>query len=352
MKQKAFGFDIGGTTMKVVWLSSEKEGYTVLAAKTEPTPPKGMLSDSPLEQQQMAEAIKKLVAEAKVTTPYVHVALPESQVYTRAVEMPMLSDRELTSAIYWEAEQHIPIPLKETTIDWQVLRRSQQQEGGGKMEVLLVGAPTTLVDKYEKIFTLAGLSIVSIETEILSTIRPLIFTPPQSGASNTPFPTSIVVNIGAASTPFAILKDETIVFTYSVPTGGLAINRAIAADFGFSLSQAEEYKKTYGVAKTPTGGRIGQTTTLVLASIMNEIKKAIAFYTEKHKGEDLVRQIVLSGGTAKLPGIDAFFAQQVGIETVIANPWKVIVNQEVPAELQEAAPEYTIAVGLALKAYE
>lgn len=188
---------------------------------------------------------------------------------------------------------------------------------------------------------MAGLATVSVETEILSVIRSL--TDPSS------MPNSVIVSIGAASTPFSIIRNGIIAFTYTVPTGGSAINRAIASDFGFSLSQAEEYKKTYGVSQSVRDAKIGQTTQLVLMSIVNEIKKAMAFYQQKFAEEESIRQMVLSGGTANLPGIDVFFTQSVGIETVIANPWRVIVGQELPAQLQEAAPEYTIAVGLAMR---
>lgn len=350
MKNKSFGLDIGATTMKVVWLSWEKSGFLLNSSLIAPTPLKGILSESPLDQDEMANAIRKLIDEAKITTAYVNIALPENQVYTRVIEMPVLSDKELSSAIYWEAEQHIPVPLTNLTLDWQVLKRPQTQTEVQKLEVLLVGAPTMLIDKYERFLSMAGLIISSIETEILSAVRPLVYTPALGLAKG--FPNSFIVSIGAVTTSFAIIKDDIIVFTYSIPTGGTAINRAIAADFGFSESQAEEYKKVYGVSEETLGGKIGKTTTPILLSIITELKKALTFYNEKYKNNEPIRQILLTGGTAKLPGINTFFAKNCGIETVIANPWNILLSQEVPKEILDNAPDYTIAVGLAMKNYE
>ena len=75
------------------------------------------------------------------------------------------------------------------------------------------------------------------------------------------------------------------------------------------------------------------------------------YYSEKNKNSN-VEQIILSGETAKLPGIDIFFADRSGIETVIGNPWKSINSGNIPKEILTNAPAYSIAVGLALKEYE
>ena len=144
---------------------------------------------------------------------------------------------------------------------------------------------------------------------------------------------------------------NTLEFTYSLPIGGAAINRAISADFGLSDIQAEEYKMTYGILKNPLGHKIGKATEPILASILAEVKKAIIFYSQKNKNSK-IEQIIISGGTAKLPGIDIYFADASGIETVIGNPWKSMISGSIPKEILANAPSYSIAVGLALRDYE
>lgn len=343
MKIKPFGLDIGTTSIKVVWFSEQKEGLLLNAALSAPTPPKGMLSESPQDLETMAQAIKQIIEEGKITTPYVNVALPENQVYTKVIGMPALSDKELSSAIYWEAEQHIPVPLPNITLDWRVLEKPKEAQTEEKMQVLLVGAPTALLTKYQKILGMAGLTIVSMETEILSAIRALI---------SKESPNTLIAQIGAVNTSLAIVKNGIVVFVYSVSTGGVAISRAIAADFGFTTDQAEAYKKTYGVSKEALEGKIGQTAQPILMSIISEIKKALSFYNEKYKNDAAIKQILLSGGTAKLPGVDTFFAEAIGVETVVANPWTVLGSQNVAKEILDNATDYTIAVGLALRDYE
>jgi type IV pilus assembly protein PilM len=344
MNKKSFGLDIGATSIKLVWLDGKKGAFILKAASISPAPAKGMLSESPLDEEEMAQSLVKAVKDANVDTKLANVALPENQVYTKVLEMPVLSDRELASAIYWEAEQYIPVPLTNITLVWNVLKRPDKPGQTDKMEVLMVGAPTMLVNKYQKIIQIAGLEINSMETEILATIRSLV--------TDETFPTSLIVNIGAVSTSFAIVRNGTMVFTYSMSIGGAAINRAIATDFGLSPQQAEEYKRVYGVSGKSLGGKIGEATEPILNSILSEIKKSIAFYSQKYKEDSPIRQIILSGGTAKLPGIEIFFANNSGIETAIANPWKILASQQMPKQILDNASDYTIAAGLAMKDYE
>jgi len=349
---KAFGLDIGTTSIKAIWLTKQKNGFQLTSHIIAPTPIKGMLSEAPLDKEEIANAIKKAVETAKITTKNVNIALAENQVYTKVIEMPALSDKELYLAINWEAEQYIPVPLSSIYLVWTVLNPSQknQRQVNNKIRVLIVGAPTVTIDKYQKILAMSGLSVVAIETEILSVIRALAY---QKEEGKNKFPPSIILNIGAVSTALALVIDGIVAFTYSIPVGGIAMNRAIEVDLGISLMQAEEYKKVYGIYRGGTSEKIGKALEPILNSILSEVKKVMILYSQKFKEGIPIQQILLSGGTARLPGIDIFFAQYSGIETVIANPWKILASdQQLPQDLRNRASDYTVAIGLAMRGYE
>lgn len=339
-----FGLDIGATSMKLIWLQKNRDGFQLKSCLMTVTPAKGLYSESPFDQQAIAQAISRLVVDAKVTTKAVNLALPENQVFTKVIEMPELSDKELSSAIYWEAEQQIPAPLNTMSIDYKVVRRNVNNDISPKMQVLLVGAPTVLVHRYQQIIEMTGLSISVIETEIISIVRALV--PPESNA------VLLVVNLGALSTSLAIVQSGTIVFTYTIPLGGAAMDRAIASNFGFTPQQAEEYKKTYGINDQNLGGKISVALQPILMSILTEIKKAIAFYTDKFKNDAPISQIILTGGTSLLPGIDLFFVKNTSIETVIGNPWKSFQVTGVTREILDQGPRFSVAIGLAMRADE
>lgn len=349
---KTFGLDIGATSIKAVWLNKTKNGFQLTSYIIAPVPAKGMLSESPLDEEEMANAIRKAVETAKITTKDVNIAMAENQVYTKVIEMPALSDKELSLAINWEAEQYIPVPLSSVYLVWTILNPPQknQKKVDSKIQVLVVGAPTVTINKYQKILALANLNVVAIETEILSVVRVLTY---QKEGTKTNFPPTIILSIGAVSTALALVIDRIITFTYSIPVGGIVMNRAIEADLGLSLMQAEEYKKVYGIYRGGPSEKIGKAIEPILNSILSEVKKVMIFYSQRYKEGVPIQQILLSGGTAKLPGLDLFFAQHCGIETVTANPWNILsLDQQLPQEVRNKASDYTTAIGLAIRGYE
>lgn len=340
-QDRSIGLDIGFNKIKTVSLSRHGNGYNLNGFSIIPSPPNGMLVETQAGEQEMAEIIKKAVANLKTSDKGVNVAIPDSQVYIKIIEMPVLSDKELSLAIYWEAERHIPVPLSTVTLVWNVLKRPQKSSGSDQMQVLIVGAPIKLIDKYRKLLSIAGLSLKSIETEILAIVRALI----------TPnFPPTLIVNIGAVNTSLAVVRDGVLALAHSMPTGGNAISRSIVQDFGLTMDQSEEYKKTYGYLKEgSTGGKIGKSTEPILNSILAEIRKVLAFYSQKYKDDSVLSQILLSGGTAHMPGINKFFVENLGIETFVVNPWKIFGNKPLPAELSNSTADFTVALGLAMK---
>jgi type IV pilus assembly protein PilM len=131
------GLDIGSHTIKIIELAKVHNGYQLVSAGSAPTPPKSLASNVSGDNEALAVAIKQLMKDAGTRTKEVNLSLPESQVFTRVISVPQLSTRELQSAIRWEAEQYIPLPLDQVNIDFTVLRDSKTT-GTNTMESVTV----------------------------------------------------------------------------------------------------------------------------------------------------------------------------------------------------------------------
>lgn len=334
-----FGLDLGTSLIKVVQLKKDKEKIVLTAAGAISTPPKGLISDSPLDQEAVAVAIKKLLADIKLTLKQVNTALPDAKVFSRVIELPTLSEKELGQALKWEAEQYIPFPLDEVNLDFSILEKNFKKQ---KMQVLLVAAPLRLIEKYTNILKLADLTPLSIETEIIAVSRTV-------SLQALPDQTVMVINFGNTATGFSIIKKGTFSFVGSITSGGEALTRAIAQELGFEMDQAEEYKKTYGLEKESLEGKVQATIKPIIDTILTEIKKALAFNQEKYPS-DQVSRLVLTGGVAHLPGIASYFTQTLGIETQIGNPWtKIQVDLPKFAQITGEPAVFAVATGLALR---
>lgn len=334
------GLDIGSHSIKLVEIGRNKDEAVLLAAGSIPTPLKALSKSTPEDIESIALVVKKLWVETGAHTKNVNIALPESQVFTRVIEVPALTERELTSAIKWEAEQYIPMPLDQVTVDFTILRDARQT-GTNKMEVLLVASPKSLVEKYVTILEYAELTPVAVETEIIAASRALIRS---TGAVRT----VMVVSLGAQTTDLAIVRNGILAFTRSISSGGEALSRAVAQSFGFEISQAEEFKKTYGIEKDKLEGKIAGAVAPIMDTIIGEMKRAVAFYQEKYKDEH-IGVVILSGGTAKVPGMVVSMAENLGIEVQLANPWLGIVREARFSVLDSEGPVFSVAVGLAFR---
>lgn len=337
---KSFGLDIGANSIKVVQLQVEKGKYRLLSFGMTPLPA-NLQSESEADQRAIAEAIKKLVLESGIVTKGAVLALPESLVFSRVVELPPLSEAELRSAIKWEAEQHVPIPLKEANLDYQIIKMPPKGAKEEKMEIFLVAVPKNIVEKYLKILKMTDFQSLALETELISLCRALVGKMEEEKHS-------LVVNIGSLSSDLAITRGSQIVYTRSIPTGGNALARAVARDLNLEVSQAEEYKKSYGLDEKMLEGKVRTAIKPIFDVVVEEIKKAIAFYQEK-KGVKLKR-VILCGGTAKLPGVVPYLANALGLEVQVGDPFAdIILEEKQKTELSDDAPFYTTAVGLAMK---
>lgn len=337
---KQLGLDIGSHTIKLIEMGKDGSNYTLLSAGSIVTPPKALTSNLETDQDALAETIKQLMKQIGARTRDVNISLPESLVFTRVIEVPQLTTKELASAIRWEAEQYIPLPLDQVNIDFSILRNSKET-GSNKMDVLLVASPKTLIDKYLTILDRAELNPIGAETEIISTCRAFI-------RSVQTVRTVMIISLGAQTTDLAILRAGMLSFTRSISAGGEALSRALIQGLDFNQLQAEEFKKTYGLEKDKLEGKIVEAVKPIMDTIISETKRAVAFYQEKFKDEH-VEVILISGGTAKLPGMVPYIAEAMGIEVQIGNPWLGVKKDSRFAILDTEGATFSVAVGLAMR---
>lgn len=336
------GIDIGSRSIKLVELTTDKREPTLLAAGSAPTPPKALSSTLSADSQAVSAALRQLLKGIGARSRNAYIALPESQVFTRVIEMPSLSQRELTSALQWEAEQYIPLPLDQVNMDFSILRDAKET-GTNKMEVLLVACPKALLDKYTYYLDEADINVVGVETEIIAVSRIL-------ARATTNIPASMVISLGAQTTDVAILRHGVLAFTRSISAGGDALSRAVAQGLSLEVAQAEEYKKTYGLEADKLEGKIVAAAKPVMDTIVSELRRALAFYQEKYKNER-VEVVLLSGGSSRIPGMVVYIAENIGsgVEVQLANPWIGIKKDARFAVLDTEGPTFTIAVGLAIR---
>lgn len=343
MAKISVGLDIGFSTIKIVSLSKEKNSAKLISLGSIPAPSPGMLSDLDADLEQVSTNIKKLLSATQISEKEVIIALPESKVFTRVIDdLPYLTDNELSSAIRYAAEEFIPLPITEVNLNWQILFRSEKKTKDARTVVLVIASPKNTVTKYIKVLTMAGLRPKALETETIAVTRSLV--------GNNPFsPSTLILQLGATTTDFVVVSKGLIWLTRSISTGGLALTRSLAQHFNFEVTQAEQYKKVYGMNEDQLEGKVFEAMKPVMDIILGETKRVIQSFEVKYP-QDGIKRLVLSGGGAKMPGLVIYFANNLGLEVQEADPWYSITkDKNLASKLTQDASSYSVAAGLALR---
>jgi len=332
------GLDLGTNTFKAVEISRDSKGaFGLVEFAYGPASKSSILSESKESLGDYSNHLKDFIRSHSFTTRNVVVSLPESQVFSRVISMPKMSEKELSSAISYEAQQYIPVPIESVNLDYKVIDTKE------KMEVLLVAAPISLIKKYLKVLESASLTAVGMEPETASIVRSSVSGAPFSGAT-------LILNIGGGMTELAIAFKDNVRFSRGIATGGTALSRAISQELGFEMSQAEEYKKSYGLDETELEGKVVKVLKPVFDVIVGDIRRAIAYFNS-HNQEIPIRRTVICGGSSLIPGILVYLAKELNMEVQLANPFReVSVGAKFPKEkIADLEPIFSVAVGLAMK---
>lgn len=333
------GIDIGSKTIKVVELAGSNGKYQLRGAGA--VAYQGISIDQNTSDQDLtvvASTLKKLFKDVRIHSRNVSLALPESQVFTRVLKFPLLTDDEVANAVRYEAEDYIPIPIADAIVEHQIIERVEKGNPP-KVLVLLTATTRALVEKYVKAASIAGITIDAVETSLIASIRSVA--PPDRN--------SAVVEIGARATEIAVAKGGQLYFTRSIPTAGDAFTRAIAQSFNIPAPQAEQYKQTYGFDPQQLEGRVRMAMQPVLSIITEEIKKTIHYYQSETRGE-IPNTLILAGASASIPHILQVMSEAVNVEVVLANPFKnVQMDENTARSMTPYAHLYTVAAGLAMK---
>ena len=161
------GLDISSSSVKLVELSQNKSGALVLERCAMEPLERGWVTDGNIEKfDEVAEAVRRLVKKSGTKAKNVAMALPPSAVITKKIILPGgLSDQELESQVETEANQYIPFPLDEVSLDFCVVGPSASSSGD--LDVLIAASRREKVQDIQGLAEAAGLKPVIVVVDAL-----------------------------------------------------------------------------------------------------------------------------------------------------------------------------------------
>src|SRR5688572_5500404 len=88
----------------------------------------------------LGEALKEMFAEHKLAKD-VRLGIANQRVAVRTVRLPAIEDQqELETAVRFQAQDHIPMPLEQAVMDWRIVGRTTAEDGSQRIDVVTVAA--------------------------------------------------------------------------------------------------------------------------------------------------------------------------------------------------------------------
>lgn len=349
-KKSYLGIDLGASSIKVVELANEggRARLVTYGFIEQPLSQVGKedIRDRPKEA---AKLLKEVCKKAKTTTNKVIAALPTFSVFTSIINLPTMPEKELPSAIRWEAKKVIPMPLEEAILDWKILEDVEKKAGESpeqsrrdkQQKILLTAAAKDLVKKYVEVFKESGLALLSLETEAFAMIRSLV------GNDKSAI---LIVDIGASNTDLSVIDKGIPALNRSIDLGGMNVTQNITQILNIGIEEAEQFKQDTGLTAVESAGSQG-TIEKALAPIINEIKYTLNLYQgEKGEGSRTIEKIIITGGSAYLPNLPEYLSKVLDKKVYIGDPWaRVIYPEDLKPVLDEIGPRFSVAIGLAMR---
>jgi len=332
-----FGLDIGTTAIRLVELRGNGAVKNLVKYAYVPVDSKIVLSDAKTDQQKLAQIIKDLLGQARMTTRNVAVGIPSQRVFTAVVDFDRLPQAELAKAIQYQADSLIPTPLDKSKIDWAVIGDSPKDKT--KVEVLLSSVENDFVEQRLDLLESIGLDVIAFEPDNLALTRALIG---QDSAAP-----QMVLDIGSKSTDLVVTMNGAPRLTRSIPTGAEAIVRAASQNLNIDDKQARQFVFKFGLGKDKLEGRIYDAIIGTVDILTGEIEKSIKFFQSRYVDAKISR-VIVTGGASALPEFPLYLANKFGVEVEIGNAWRnVAFAPERQNELLAVSNHFGVAAGLA-----
>ena len=341
------GLDISSSSVKLVELGQDKAGNLVLERCAIVPLERGWITDGNIEKfDEVADAVRRLVKKSGTKTKIVAMALPPSAVITKKITLPGgMTDQELEMQVETEANQYIPFPLDEVSLDFCIVGPSATS--AGDVDVLIAASRREKVQDIQGLAEAAGLKPVIVDVESyasrLATSR-LIANLPNKGLGNI----VALFEVGAQTTSMQVIRDDEVLYDRDQAFGGAQLTQLIVRQYGFSLEEAESKKRS--------GELPDDYDTSVLRpfveSMVQEIGRALQFFftSTPHNKVDYV---MLAGGSAALPGLTAAVTKHTTFACTLVNPFEGMEMGEGVRlkKIAREAPSYLTSCGLALRRF-
>jgi len=295
----------------------------------------------------LGQAIKELFTREKLSRD-VRVGIANQRVAVRSMRLPAIDNRdELETAIRFQAQDHIPMPLDQSVLDWQVVGHSTDENGERKVDVVAVAARRDMIVQMLEALSIAGVRPIGIDHSAFGMIRALareVGSPVGPGqfvsapsyeeraAGGAPTvaenhaPAKLFCNLGDV-TNLAVARGTSCLFTRIASFGMEGIAQKLAERRRLTVEHSRQWLIHVGLDQ-PVEAVEGDVEHIVAARecladgaarLADELRVSMDYYLAQ-EGAVPVEGIVVCGPGTRIPGMVEHLQMSLGHAFSVATP--------------------------------
>ncbi|MFW5697082.1 MAG: type IV pilus assembly protein PilM [Fimbriimonadaceae bacterium] len=353
-KSTILGVDIGHKNFKVVQVERSGDIWKVVRAGRIATPADTVKDGVVVDVKAAGEALKQLMREARISGGRAVIAVAGASVIVRTVRIPKMAEATLRKSIKYEAGRYVPSSVEDSFIEFEILSEAPDEQ----MDVMIVAAPKEIVQSRMEACQVAGLDTEIVDIEAFASYRALV---EADGDPSNLQETIALIDIGENSTSVSVVTNGEFAMARSIPHAGRTLTEALVSYFQLEQQDAEEGKaqldlnvlvnkeKDKPIENPPL--RVIQPH---IDELIREVRRSLNYYQSQtsERGEPLpVKRLVVSGGSALMPGLPQYVGHKLGMEVVSRGVFDNPRFVQIGDAAEGSGMDLSVASGLAMRGF-
>jgi type IV pilus assembly protein PilM len=351
MGRKVVGLDIGTHAVRAAEVSFGR-GLPTLERFGQVSLPFGaVIAGEVVDTAAVSTALRRLWKEVGFGSKKVVVGVANQRVVARTADLPAMPEDELRTALQYQVQELIPIPMAEAVTDYQIIERTTGDRGDETLRLLVVAAHKDMLRSLLAALDGAGLAAARIDMVPFALIRSIHVPGFDLGDEDGRPIAEAIVGVGAGVTNVVVHEAGIPRFVRTLNTGGNAIVDQLAGELGVDLDTAEDLKRRADpMSDHPGEAQAGRVVAGSVTNLLEEIRGSLDFHLAQTDAAPLSR-IVLTGGASQVADLAPRLSSLIGVPVVVGEPLRSVElgSTGIAPEVLVASQQLlAVPIGLAL----
>ncbi|MFH1062897.1 MAG: type IV pilus assembly protein PilM [Candidatus Omnitrophota bacterium] len=329
--------DIGSSSIKIMILKYDKQNIILQDAIFIPIPHIVTTTEEKLSNF-IKKSIMPIAKSPLFKNSSILTLLSRNTMIVKFISLPTIEKQEIEKMLSFEAEQHLPFPLSEIEMDYQIISQDPPES-----KVILIAAKKSVIKEHLNLLETLGLYPDSIKVSSIALYNSALSRTRKSGLY-------LQVHIGAVHTDINIIYNNQLSFCRNIAWGSKDLTLRLSKNLNLSFDNAQKLKHENGIIITKQeANEIQKNISLISAKwaddLILEINRTLESF-QINTGKNDIQQLNLSGGGACLINFNEYLREKLKIKTAMEKPLPLEGNSLVINNYEKHSQEFHLCTGL------